>query len=92
MNPNIYPSPSFTFFKMQPIFFHLYFHFFLPLDFFFFWSKSQASHYSNHKYFVFNKMQSNLEQLLWDPREVAPTFLAPGTGFVEDQGVGDCLG
>ena len=37
-------------------------------------------------------MQSNLEQLLWDPREVAPTFLAPGTGFVEDQGVGDCLG
>ena len=37
-------------------------------------------------------MQSNSEQLLWGPREVAPTFLAPGTGFVEDQGVGDCLG
>ena len=37
-------------------------------------------------------MQSNLEQLLWGPREVVPTFLAPGTGFVEDQGVGDCSG
>ena len=44
MNPNIYPSPSFTFFKMQPIFFHLYFHFFLPLDFFFFFEANPKHH------------------------------------------------